>query len=390
MKVLIYLLGPAGSGKYTISKKICELRPSLKLVHNHHINNVIFEIVNPDGRTKLPRYVWENVALVRNAVLSTVRATDRNEGYIFTNVLSENCPSDLAVYEEVRALAKEKHLAFCPVRISIDLDELCNRIVSPERVAMLKDISRDNARSYHETQIVLRPNDEHLELDVTTLTPEESATSIVEWARRRACAYQPGPHVANAPCVCQGVCGPGNNVRLEEASRIAPLGLRELLVDLGGGENGFMGTPVHTGEATVEEYLQRCRDMPDPAKLKPGLVPQTVFWMLDADGFAVGMVRIRHFLNDKLRIHGGHIGFFVRRDRRGKGFAKEGLRLALVELHRLGEERALLTVDPDNIPSISVIESNGGRFEGIGTDPDTGKRFRRYWIDMEPQQGVGR
>jgi len=188
MKVMIYLLGPAGCGKLTISKKICELCPSLKLIHNHHVNNVILGIVNPDGKTKLPKYVWDNVALVRKAVLSTVKATDRNEGYIFTNVLSENCASDLAVYEEMRALAKAKHLAFCPVRLSIALDELCRRIVSPERVAMLKDISTDNARHDHETQIVLRPSDDHLELDVTTLSPEESAGRIVDWAGSRTCA----------------------------------------------------------------------------------------------------------------------------------------------------------------------------------------------------------
>lgn len=188
MKVVIYLFGPAGSGKYTIAKKICGLCPSLKLIHNHHVNNVIFEIVNPDGKTRLPEYVWDNVALVRKAVLNTVRATDRNEGYIFTSVLTENCASDMAVYEEIRALAKAKDLAFCPVRMSIALDELCRRIVNPERVAMLKDISTDNARHDYETQVVLRPNDDHLELDVTTLSQEESAGRILEWASSRTCA----------------------------------------------------------------------------------------------------------------------------------------------------------------------------------------------------------
>lgn len=179
-------------------------------------------------------------------------------------------------------------------------------------------------------------------------------------------------------------------MRIEAASPTAPRGLRELLADLGSGENGFMGTPVYTGEATVEQYLQRCCDMPDPATLTPGVVPQTVFWMLDATGLAVGMVRMRHCLNDNLRIRGGHIGFFVRRDQRGKGYAKEALRLALLELRKLGELRALLTVDPENTPSIRVIQANGGRFESIYTDPATGKQCRRYWIEMEPQPGVGR
>lgn len=171
-------------------------------------------------------------------------------------------------------------------------------------------------------------------------------------------------------------------MRIEAASAKAPPGLAELIADLGGGENGFMGTPVHNGEATVEQYLHQCCDMPDPAKLKPGFVPQTVFWMLDDNGTAVGMVRVRHYLNEKLRFHGGHIGFYVRHDQRGKGFAKEALRFALAELRKLGEERALVTVFPDNIPSIKVIEANGGRLENTVTDPETGKQFRRYWIEL--------
>lgn len=178
-------------------------------------------------------------------------------------------------------------------------------------------------------------------------------------------------------------------MRIEAASPKAPPGLGELLADLGGGENGFMGTPVHTGQATVEQYLQHCCNMPDPTKLRPGHVPQTVYWVLDADGIAVGMVRMRHYLNEKLRFRGGHVGYFVRRDHRGKGYAKEALRLAIVELSKLGENRALLTVDPDNTPSNGVIEANGGRLESTVIDPETGKQFRRYWVEMDPLQAGG-
>ena len=179
--------------------------------------------------------------------------------------------------------------------------------------------------------------------------------------------------------------GHDEDMRIEPASATPRSGLRELLADLGGGENGFTGTPVHTGEATVEQYLRRCCEMPDPGKLRPGHVPQTVYWMLDSNALAVGMVRARHCLNDALRAHGGHVGFFVRRDQRGRGYASEALPLALIELRKLGEKRALLTVDPNNIPSIKVSERNGGRFEDIGVDPETGSKVRRYWIELEPQ-----
>ncbi len=172
-------------------------------------------------------------------------------------------------------------------------------------------------------------------------------------------------------------------IRLEAASANLPRGLRELLEDIGGGENGFEGTDVHTGEATVEDYVRQCCEMPDPSKLRPGLVPQTVFWVLDAEGLAVGMVRMRHYLNDKLRLNGGHIGYFIKRDRRGRGYGTEALRLALIELSKLGEGRALLTPHADNIPSVRLIERNGGLLEDVLTDPASGTVYKRYWIELE-------
>ncbi len=171
-------------------------------------------------------------------------------------------------------------------------------------------------------------------------------------------------------------------MRIEQASPKPPLGLTELLSDLGDGENGFMGTSVHTGKATLEQYLRHCCDMTDPGKVRTGLVPQTIFWAIDSNDLAIGMVRMRHYLNGKLLVHGGHIGFFIRRDQRGKGYAKKALRLALLELGKLGEKRALLTADMDNAPSRKVIEANSGRLENTGTDPDTGRQFGRYWIDL--------
>lgn len=183
MKAIIYLFGPAGSGKYTIAKRLVALRPSLKLIHNHHINNVIFEIVNADGKTRLPGYVWQNVNKVRDAVLDTVRTTDRNEGYIFTNVLTEGRELDASVYADIRSIASEKNLTFCPVRLTITIDELCQRIQSPQRREMIKDISPENALRYMQNCTVFTPkNDDYLELDVTDRSVEQSAEFILKWA----------------------------------------------------------------------------------------------------------------------------------------------------------------------------------------------------------------
>ena len=60
------------------------------------------------------------------------------------------------------------------------------------------------------------------------------------------------------------------------------------------------------------------------------------------------------------------------------------LGLALTELRRLGEKRALITTDPGNIASTRVIQANGGRFFDLTTDPETGAKSNRYWVDLEP------
>ncbi len=79
------------------------------------------------------------------------------------------------------------------------------------------------------------------------------------------------------------------------------------------------------------------------------------------------------------------LGTPSRRDQRGKGYGKEMLRIALDELRKLGEKRALITTDPDNVRLIRVIEANGGQFSDVRTDPRTGAKYRRYWVDLEPQ-----
>lgn len=176
------------------------------------------------------------------------------------------------------------------------------------------------------------------------------------------------------------------SVRLERASSAPPAGLAELLDELADGENGFGGTPVYRGAMTLTGYLQQCLELSKVENVPPGLVPQTVFWVVDQDNVALGMVRMRHYLNDRLRDRGGHIGYYIRPNQRGKGYGSAALRQALVELRKLGETRALVTVDRDNHASIGVVEANGGRLASTGSD-EHGKTFGRYWIELFPTSG---
>jgi predicted acetyltransferase len=104
----------------------------------------------------------------------------------------------------------------------------------------------------------------------------------------------------------------------------------------------------------------------------------TNLWWVDGDEY-VGRMSIRHELNDWLREVGGHIGYDVRRSRRGEGHATAMLAAALRILADLGVDRALLTCDEDNVASRRVIEHNGGVLE------DTRSGKLRFWVPTSRQ-----
>lgn len=113
----------------------------------------------------------------------------------------------------------------------------------------------------------------------------------------------------------------------------------------------------------------------------PGLVPSTTFLCVEKDGGKlVGMIDIRHRLNDGLLKHGGHIGYSVRPSCRRKGYAVEMLSLGLEECRKLGITRALVTCDSTNIASAKTILRNGGVLENELPNGDV--ITQRYWISV--------
>lgn len=114
------------------------------------------------------------------------------------------------------------------------------------------------------------------------------------------------------------------------------------------------------------------RDLPEGFVAKADLVA-------DVDGVIVGRSSLRFELNDFLRTWGGHIGYAVRPQFRGRGYAKEILRQSVELLRARDIDPILVTCDDDNLASARVIEANGGVFEsvvpGVADIPK-----RRYWL----------
>lgn len=129
----------------------------------------------------------------------------------------------------------------------------------------------------------------------------------------------------------------------------------------------------------VRRWLARATNPP------PGLVPETIFWMVDEAGEFVGRISIRHYLTDRLRIFGGHIGYEVRPSRRREGHGKMALRLALTEAQKLGLGRVMLTCDATNTGSRKIIEANGGVLEDIIEVDFQEAPVMRWWIEVGQQ-----
>lgn len=114
-----------------------------------------------------------------------------------------------------------------------------------------------------------------------------------------------------------------------------------------------------------------------------GLVPDSTYFALDTErNIFVGAVNIRHFLNESLLLHGGHIGDGIRPSERRKGYATEMIRLALEECKKIGIGRALMVCYKDNIGSAKSIKNNGGILENE-IPADNGKIDQRYWISLK-------
>ena len=99
------------------------------------------------------------------------------------------------------------------------------------------------------------------------------------------------------------------------------------------------------------------------------------------DDTVVGQFRVRHYLCESLRTGAGHIGYFIAKPFRGKGYGTEGLRLVLEEArHIVPEEEFYLRVNRDNPASLRVMMKNGGR---IAAEDET-----KYYVRI-PNPGKG-
>ena len=152
-------------------------------------------------------------------------------------------------------------------------------------------------------------------------------------------------------------------------------------------EESLKESPLINGSAglnrfsSIEDWLEELKKRSSDATVPEGLVPSSTYLGIrEKDNYIVGMIDIRHYLNEYLTQIGGNIGYSVRKTERNKGYVKQMLKLALEKCKELKIKKVLITCDKDNIASEKVILSANARFEDIRCID--GENIKRFWIEL--------
>lgn len=127
---------------------------------------------------------------------------------------------------------------------------------------------------------------------------------------------------------------------------------------------------------TVFEWLQFCEDMVDK-----------ITWYMairENDGKIVGFIVFRHKLeydDDDIEF-ASNFGYSVRPSERGKGYAKEQLRLGLQKAKEMGLDKVRIVCCDINIGSNKTILANSGVYVDMIHGEVSGMNINRYDIPL--------
>ena len=128
------------------------------------------------------------------------------------------------------------------------------------------------------------------------------------------------------------------------------------------GENIINGSELLDKTECYEEWLQSIKNNENPETVSSDWVVTDTFFAVDEQDEIVGIIDLRHTLNEFLKDF-GNSGYSVRPSQRKKGYATEMLRQVLDIARRAGLTELHLSVEKDNLPSVKTIIKNGGVYE---------------------------
>jgi len=133
---------------------------------------------------------------------------------------------------------------------------------------------------------------------------------------------------------------------------------------------------------SFEKWLQWIENDRYEKTCPEGAVPQDLYFLVNINNRIFGAITIRHYLNEKFQLNGGHFGVGIRPSERQKGYGSKIIQLGL-KIAKINYKinKIIYTCDYDNIGSIKAFEKNGGIFlDEIIIEND--RRISRYKLDI--------
>ncbi len=128
-------------------------------------------------------------------------------------------------------------------------------------------------------------------------------------------------------------------------------------------EEIIYGSELFDKTENYEEWLSSVTLNTNPKTVNENrVVTDTFFALRNSDDKIIGIIDLRHTLNEFLKDL-GNCGYSVRSSERKKGYATEMLRLLLPIAKDAGMKELHLSVERDNEASIKTIMRNGGKYE---------------------------
>lgn len=137
---------------------------------------------------------------------------------------------------------------------------------------------------------------------------------------------------------------------------------------------------------SVTEWINWLNSLKKEETCPKYLVPANLYLCVKNGKKVVGMLDIRHYLNNNLFNFGGNIGYSIKPNERNKGYGTRQLKLGIEKCKDLLKEgilkndKILITCNENNNGSKKIIIENGGKYENTVVHDKT--RVERYWITL--------